>query len=82
MALMADRRINAASQGEFGGSEQQSYTIQLGNAAILSIRQIMPSLRDPILGNDHEYEEVSLIDRSISWIIEAERISHGEMLSA
>jgi type VI secretion system secreted protein Hcp len=56
------------SSGSYGvGVEQNHYTVKLTNAAIASIRFVMPSTLDPSNAGIPEYEEVSFTYQKIEW---------------
>ena len=49
------------------GSEYQYYTVTLTNARIVSLRQVMPNMRNPELLKFAAYEEVALAYQKITW---------------
>ncbi len=54
--------------GRYGvGVEQNHYTVRLTNAAIASIRLVMPNTFDPSNVSVPEYEEVSFTYQKIEW---------------
>jgi type VI secretion system secreted protein Hcp len=60
--------FSAKSLGAGGaGAEVNDYTITLQDAAITSIRTVMPNNRDPELAKRATYEEIAFTYRKITW---------------
>lgn len=61
--------FSARSLGPGGGAgaEVNDYTIALEDAAIASIRTVMPNNRDPELTKRATYEEIAFTYRKITW---------------
>lgn len=68
LTLWELRFWRSKSAGSYGvGVEQNHYTVKLTNAAIASIRFVMPSTFDPSNTSIPEYEEVSFTYQKIEW---------------
>jgi type VI secretion system secreted protein Hcp len=49
------------------GAEQQTYTIKLSNAHIVSIHFVMPNTRDPDTARFNPFEEIAFTYEKIQW---------------
>lgn len=60
-------RSGGPGAGGAAGAEVLEYTIALADAAIASIRTVMPNNRDPELAKRATYEEIAFTYRRITW---------------